>query len=49
MIGKVLESSANEIITRMEFEDFERNKNELKIGKYVKIAVGNHDYLIASI
>lgn len=49
MIGKVLESSANEIITRMEFEDFEQNKNKLKIGKYVKIAVGNHDYLIASI
>ena len=49
MIGKVLESSANEIITRMEFEDFEQNKNELKIGKYVKIEVGNHDYLIASI
>lgn len=49
MIGKVLESSANEIITRMEFQDFEQNKNELKIGKYVKIEVGNHDYLIASI
>lgn len=49
MIGKVLESSANEIITRMEFEDFEKNKEQLKIGKYVKIAVGNHDQLIASI
>jgi DNA helicase HerA-like ATPase len=49
MIGKVLESSANEIITRMEFEDFEKNKDQLKIGKYVKIAVGNHDQLIASI
>ena len=49
MIGKVLESSANEIITRMEFEDFENNKDQLKIGKYVKIAVGNHDHLIASI
>lgn len=49
MIGKVLESSAYEIITRMEFEDFEQNKNELKIGKYVKIAIGNHDYLISSI
>lgn len=49
MIGKVLESSANEIITRMEFEEFERNKDQLKIGKYVKISVGNHDYLIASI
>lgn len=49
MIGKVLESSANQIITRMEFDDFEKNKEQLKIGKYVKIAVGNHDYLIASI
>ncbi|MCI5934131.1 MAG: ATP-binding protein [Lachnospiraceae bacterium] len=49
MIGKVLESSANEIITQMKFEDFEHNKNELKIGKYIKIEVGNHDYLIASI
>lgn len=49
MIGKVLESSANEIIVRMEFEDFEHNKNELKIGKYVKVEIGNHDHLIASI
>lgn len=49
MIGRVLESSANEIVTQMDFEDFERNKNELKIGKYVKINVGNHDYLIATI
>ena len=36
MIGKVLESSANQIITRMEFADFEKNKEQLKIGKYVK-------------
>lgn len=49
MIGKVLESSANEIITQMQFDDFEHNKNDLKIGKYVKIKVGNHDYLMASI
>ncbi len=49
MIGKVLESSVNEIVTRMEFNDFEQNKENLKIGKYVKIAVGNYDYLIASI
>lgn len=49
MIGKVLESSANEIITRMEFKDFEKYKKHLKIGKYVKIEAGNHDYLIASI
>ena len=27
MIGKVLESSALEITTRMEFEDFEKNKD----------------------
>lgn len=49
MIGKVLESSAAEITTRMEFEDFERNKENLKIGKYLKISIGNHDSLIASI
>ncbi len=49
MIGKVLESSAVEITTRMEFEDFEKNKENLKIGRYIKIAVGNLDSLIASI
>ena len=49
IIGDVLESSASEIITGMKFEDFEKNKYQLKIGKYVKITVGNHDYLIASI
>lgn len=49
MIGKVLESSAVEIIIRMEFEDFEKNKESLKIGRYIKIAVGNHDSMIASI
>ncbi len=49
MIGKVLESSAVEIIIRMEFEDFEKNKESLKIGRYIKIAVGNLDSMIASI
>ena len=39
MIGKVLESSANEIITRMEFEDFEQNKNELKIGRIAQNSI----------
>ena len=48
MIGKVLESSAVEIIIRMEFEDFEKNKENLKIGRYIKIAVGNLDSMIAS-
>lgn len=33
----------------MEFEEFELNKANLKIGKHLKISVGNHDYLIASI
>lgn len=49
MIGKVLESSALEITTSMEFEDFEKNKDNLKIGKYIQISVGNHEFLIASI
>ena len=49
MIGKVLESSALEITTRMEFEDFEKNKDNLKIGKYLQISIGNHEFLIASI
>ena len=49
MIGKVLESSALEITTRMEFEDFEKNKDNLKIGKYLQISIGNHESLIASI
>ena len=30
MIGKVLESSALEITTRMEFEDFEKNKDNFR-------------------
>ena len=46
MIGKVLESSALEITTRMEFEDFEKNKDNLKIGKYLQISIGNHESLI---
>lgn len=49
MIGKVLESSANAIIVRMAFDDFEENKEYLKIGKYVKIEIGNHDFLLATI
>ncbi|MBP2022539.1 DNA helicase HerA-like ATPase [Clostridium punense] len=48
-IGVVYESSASSIIIRMDFEKFESNKVNLKIGKHLKISVGNHDYLIASI
>ena len=39
------ESSALEITTRMEFEDFEKNKDNLKIGKYLQISIGNHEFL----
>ena len=39
MIGKVSESSPLEITTRMEFEDFEKNKDNLKIGKYLQISI----------
>ena len=49
MIGKVLESSAVEVVVKMEFDDFEKNKNALKIGKYLKIQTGNFDSLIATI
>ena len=49
MIGRVLESSASEITTRMGFEDFEKNKDNLKIGKYLQISIGNHEFLIATI
>ena len=49
MIGKVLESSAVEVIVKMDFNDFEKNKNALKIGKYLKIQTGNFDFLIATI
>lgn len=48
-IGKVYESSASGIIVKMNFEDFENNKTNLKIGKHLKISIGNHDRLIATI
>lgn len=48
-IGLVYESSANSIIVKMDFEKFESNKPNLKIGKHLKISIGNHDYLISSI
>lgn len=39
MIGHVLESSALAITVRMEFEQFEKNKDDLRIGKYLQISV----------
>lgn len=49
MIGHVSESSALAITVRMEFEQFEKNKDSLRIGKYLQICVGNHDSIIATI
>ena len=48
-IGDVLESSANTVTVKMEFEKFETNKENIKIGKYLKINVGNNDFMIATI
>lgn len=48
-IGKVYESSASGIVVKMDFESFENNKVSLKIGKHLKISIGNHDKLIATI
>lgn len=48
-IGDVLESSSNTVTVKMEFEKFERNKESIKIGKYLKINVGNNDFMIATI
>jgi DNA helicase HerA-like ATPase len=49
VIGTVYESSASNILVKMEFESFEANKENLKIGKHLKISIGNHSYLIATI
>ena len=40
-IGDVLESSANTVTVKMEFEKFETNKENIKIGKYLKIYFSN--------
>lgn len=48
-IGTVYESSAIGIIIKMTFENFETYKESLKIGKHLKVSIGNHDFLIVSI
>lgn len=35
-IGTVYESSANNIIVKMGFDEFENNKQHLRIGKHLK-------------
>ena len=49
MIGKVYESSANGIIVKMSFDEFESNKENLKISRYVKVEIGNHDFVLGTI
>lgn len=48
-IGKVLESTAGIVVVTMEYDKFESNKKDLKVGKYLKIDVGNNDYIISTI
>ena len=48
-IGLVYESSALEISIKLESSSFELYKNSIMIGKYLKIATGNHNFLIAVI
>jgi len=49
-IGFVVESSQNNIMVEVnEYKLFEDNKLSLQIGKYLKIADGNDNYVIASI
>lgn len=48
-IGNVLESTAGIVVIKMEYDKFEKNKDHLKVGKYLKIDVGNNDYIIATI
>ncbi|MGY4688657.1 ATP-binding protein [Salibacterium sp. K-3] len=49
-IGEVTESSYNNISIKIEDDkDFEKHKNELQIGRYLKIQEGNHDFVLAVI
>lgn len=49
-IGEVYESSPNSIVVFIRtHEDFDRNKKDLQIGKYLKIQQGNNDYIVAQI
>lgn len=49
-IGKVLESSANLIVIEISnHEIFENYKENLQIGKYLKVQNGNHDFVVGVI
>lgn len=49
IIGKVYESTTQAISVKLDFKSFEGNKDNLKVGKHLKINLGNHDYVIVSI
>jgi hypothetical protein len=49
-IGTVIESASNSIMIRIEDDEtFEKNKQEIQIGKYLQIKEGNHNYVICVI
>jgi len=49
-IGTVIESASNSIMIRIENDEtFEKNKQEIQIGKYLQIKEGNHNYVICVI
>lgn len=48
-IGLVNECSSFGISIKLESDSYESNKSSLKIGKHLKIDIGNHDFLIAVI
>lgn len=48
-IGKVYESTSSVINIKMDFKDFEDNKEYLNIGNFLKISTGNNDYLLGSV
>lgn len=49
VVGKVYESTTLGINVKLSFDSFEQNKESLKVGKHLKIDIGNHDYIVAAI
>ncbi len=49
-IGSVIESTPNSILIRIDDDKvFEKNKSDIKIGKYLQIKEGNHNFVICAI
>ncbi|CAN7666399.1 ATP-binding protein [Peribacillus frigoritolerans] len=50
IIGKVLSSSSNSIIVGIEkLSVFEQNKEHIQVGKHIKVADGNHNFVVCVI